>query len=224
MGNLFYAYLYFALAVAALIYYVYCLWKEQNSYDENVKKYMKGDLEEYFEVKYIRKSYFAIIWICFPLGILCVHVLLSSVDTSSLNWWGLVLVGILLLTAPSICYIYKSRQKIIYDHGEIRYCIGNKVHVSGSIYNVDREQSYIWQAVEGVNTETSLIMFISGDRIFFERKSMDYGYKLEALMTKKELYIDEWANAISELREEYGEDKDLDELERLMKGYDEKNK
>ncbi len=221
MNNLFYAYTYFALAAVALIYYVFCLWKEQNNYDENIKKYMKGDLEEYFEVKYIRKSYFVIIWICFPLGILCVHALLSSIDTSSLNWWGLVLVSILLLTVPSIYYVYKSRQKIIYDHGEIRYCVGNKVRVSGSIYDVDREQSYIWQAVEGENTETSLIMFVSGDKIFFQRESMDYGYKLEALMIKKDLYIDEGAELIKELRAEYGEDKNLDELEKLMKGYDE---
>ncbi len=222
MDRSFYAYVYFGVAALAFVYFILCLWKEQNQYDEKFKEYMKGGVEEYFEVKYIRNSYFALIWICFPLGILCVHALLSSVDTSSLNWWGLALVGILLLTVPSIHYLSKSRERIVYDHGEIRYCIGKRVKVRGSLYNVDREHSYLWQAVEGENTATSLIMFHSGDKIFFQRESMDHGYKLEALMIRKELYIDERAEVIKEVRSEYGKDEEFDELENLMKGYDEK--
>ncbi len=224
MNNSFYAYFYFGLAGLAFIYFMICIWKEQIHYDEKFKEYMKGDVEEYFEVKYIRKSYFIIIWICFPLGLLCIHALLHNIDSSSINWWGLLLVGISLLTVPSLNYIYKSRQKVIYDHGEIRYCIGDRVKVRGSIYDVDREQSYIYLAVEDSGGISSLISFHSGDKIYFQRESMDCGYKLEALMIKKDLFIDEGAELIAELREEYGEDEKLDELGRLMKVHEDSDK
>ncbi len=224
MNNSFYAYVYFGSVALAFIYFIFCLWQEQNRYDEKFKEYMKGDVEEYFEASYIRKSYFALIWLCFPLGILCIHTLFSIRDISSVNWWGLLLVGISLLTVPSLHYKYKSREKIVYDHGELRYYIGDRVKVHASIYDVDREKSYRWLAVEETNSDTSLIIFHSGDKIFFQRERMDYGYKLEALMIKKDLYIDEGAKAIAELREEYGEDEDLDKLESLMKGYEDSDK
>ncbi len=190
MDNKIYAYIYFGLAGLALIYFLFCLWREQNRYEEKFKEYIKRDLEDYFEVKYIKKSYFAIIWICFPLGVLCMQAILANINTSSLNWWGAGLVGILLLTVPSVHYIHKLRQKIVYDHGELRYCVGNKVKVRGSIYDVDKDESYLCLPVEGVNSETSLIKFISGDKIYFDRESMDHGYKLEALMIKKHLFFD----------------------------------
>ncbi len=49
---------------------------------------------------------------------------------------------------------------------------------------------------------------------------MDDGYKLEALMIRKELYIDDLAEAVKEVRAEYGKDEALDQWEDLMKGYD----
>ncbi len=190
MDNIFYAYIYFGLAGLAIIYFVFNLCQEQSRHEKKFKEYMKMDLEDYFEVKYVRRSYFIIIWICLPLGILCMHALLAKVETTSLNWWGLALTCILLLTVPSIYYIHKSRQKIVYDHGEIRYCIGNKVKVRASVYDVNKDESYLCVPVEGVDSETSLIKFISGDKIYFDRESMDHGYKLEALMRKKHLFFD----------------------------------
>ncbi len=215
------AYFYLTLSGIACIFFVSYIWKGSRRYEKKFKEYMKGDIEDYFEVKYIKKQYLILILICLPLGLLTMHFTLGDMETSSLNWWGATLIGIALLTIPSIYYIYKSREKVIYDHGEIKYCKGNKVKVSGSIYDINKDHSCIFNTAQGASTAISRITFYSGDYFLFQRDSMDHGYKLEALMIKKQLFTDYAAKAMAELKEEYGEDEYFIEFEKSLRRYDE---
>ncbi len=210
----FYCFLALAIFICDWIYYS----KLDNEYEKKYIKYMKGNLENYFEVRYLRKQYFIYVIMCIPAG-LAVLELSKEAEASR---WLYVGVSVLFFTVPSMYLIYKSLQKIVYDHGEIRYCLGNIVRVRASIYDVDRENSYIYQVGEGASTRVSFIVFNSGDKIFFTTDSMDYGYKLEALMRKKELGIDPELEMLEELYKEDPDDEDLlEELKIARKGYDE---
>ncbi len=215
-------YFYLSISVAALIYAYFYWMRQDDRYDKNLAAYMKGELADYFEVSYLKKEHLLFILMSAPLGLICVHVLISDVDTSSPNWWGLLIIALLLFAAPTINYFRKSREKIVYDHGQITHYVGDKIKVSGSIYDVDRAKSYLYQVGEGASVASSFIMFYSGDGILFQRKSMDEGYKLEALIRKKDLWINPALEALKELRSEFGEDEDLAALEKLVKGDDQK--
>ncbi len=211
-------YFYIFLAVAVFVYDWIFSAKQDDEYERNFIAYMKGDLERYFEVKYIKKQYLIYILMTIPVGFACIE---KSKSTPT-NGWLFLIFAILFFTLPSIYFIYKSMQKIVYDQGQITYYLGNRVRVTGNIYEVDKESTFVYEVGEGTDQRVSLITFNSGEKIYFTRDTLDYGYKLEALIKKKDLGTDEYLELLEELYAEDPEDMDLlEELEIARKGYDE---
>ncbi len=211
-----YFYMFLALAIFVFDWVFYS--KQDNEYDKKFMKYMKGNLENYFEVRYIKKQYFIYVIMSIPAGM----VFLELSKEAGAARWVYIGVAVLCFTVPSMYFIYKSLEKIVYDHGEIKYYRGNALKISASIHDVDREHSFIYQVGEGTSTRTSLILFHSGEKLFFTSDSMDYGYKLEALMRKKDLGIDPELEMLEEFYEEDPDDEDaLEDLKnaRIKKGY-----
>ncbi len=191
-------YVYILLAVVVFLYDWLFYGKIDKEYSENLIEYMRGDLEEYFEVKYIKKQYLIYVVMFIPVGLACIE----KFHEAEINRWLCMVAAVLCFTVPGMYFIYKSLQKIVYDHGEIRYCLGSIVRVRAGVCDVDTENSCIYQVGEKADQRLSIIVLTSGEKIYFTTDSMDYGYKLEALMRKKDLGIDPELEMLEELYRE----------------------